>query len=417
MRALRWLCAPTALTIGLANPTPHPERVRLFLDPQRTWVDSDFLQTEIPWVDWVRDRSHASVHLLISQQSNGGGGSRYTLRFLGLGPFERLEDELHLDVPPDATDDARRQGLAARISLGLARYAARLPRVEGLRVVPRPLPGVTPLATSPAIADPWDAWVYRLSLNSNMSGESQTSSSSTYASASARRITEDQILRFSASGNWNDSRFDLSDEVYRSHSESYSASGVYALAINARWTWGILGGGSKSKMSNLRHRARVAPAIEYNVWKYSESNQKQLTFLYQVGLSRATYLEETVYGRVQETLKDHSLTISLDLNQPWGTVSTSLSGSAYLHDRSKRSLNLYSSVNVKLARGLSLNLWGTYSQIRNQLALPRAGATDDEILLRLKELQTDYRFSAYVGLTYTFGSIFNDAVNSRFRNY
>lgn len=399
-----------------AAPEKGLDRVRLFLDPQRTWVDQTYLQTEIGWVDWVRDRQEASVHLLVSQQPNGGGGTRYTLRFLGLAAFQGLDDELYVDTTADATEDAQRQALSTQIALGLARYAARLPRPERLSLTARKeATATTPAKT--ADKDPWNAWVYRLGINSYISGESQTSSSSTYANASARRITEDEIIRFNTSGNWNDSRYDLSDEVYRSHSESYSGYAVYAKAINDRWTWGVLGSGSKSKMGNVQHRERVAPAIEYNIWKYSESNQKQLTFLYQVGYSRANYIQETVYGKMSESLADHTLTVSLDLNQPWGTVSMSLNGSAYLHDSSKRSISFYSSLSVKLAKGLSLNLYGSYSQIRNQLALPKGGATDDEILLRLKELQTDYRFSTSIGLSYTFGSIFNDAVNSRFKNY
>lgn len=418
-RSVQWqylVLASVGCLASSGTPNQGHDRVRLFLDPQRTWVDQTFLQTEIGWVDWVRDRQEASVHLLVSQQPNGGGGTRFVLRFLGLGAFQGLEDELYVDSTADATEDAQRQALSTQIALGLARYVARLPRPERLSLTARKEVGAK-AQTKTAEKDPWNAWVYRLSVNSNFSGESQTSNSSTYASASARRITEDQIIRFSTSGNWSDSRYDLSDEVYRSHSESYYGNAVYAKAINDRWTWGLLGSGSKSKMGNVRHKERLAPGIEYNIWKYSESNQKQLTFLYQVGYSRANYIQETVYGKMTESLADHSLTVSLDLNQPWGTVSMSMNGLAYLHDSSKRSISFYTSLSVKLAKGLSLNLYGNYSQIRNQLALPKGGATDDEILLRLKELQTDYRFYTSIGLSYTFGSIFNDAVNSRFKNY
>jgi len=417
------LCVRTfalaALAGGLfAGPTPANvgDRVRLFLDPQRTWVDQTYLQREIGWVDWVRDRRVASVHLIVTQQSNGGGGARTILRFLGLGTFQGVDDELTVDAPPDETEDAHRQALSAQIALGLARYAARLPLSQRLQLTAKP-DNTSSKSAAHEYQDPWNRWVYRMSVNSSINGESQTASSSTYASASARRITETQILRFSANGNWSDSRYDLSDEVLRSHTESYFAGGVYALAINDRWTWGCIGSGSKSKINNLRNRERVAPAIEYNVWKYSDSSQRQLTFLYQVGASRSAYIEETVYGKISESLFDHSLTTSLDLNQPWGTVSMSLSGMSYLHDSSKLSINFYTNLSVKLAKGLSLNLWGNYSQVRNQLALPRGGATNQDVLLRLKELRTDYRFSTSVGLSYTFGSIFNDAVNSRFKNY
>lgn len=420
MPAAPWHLMPL-VTLSLcatpsAGPTPAAAEasvLRIFLDPQRTWVDQIYLQQQLDWVEWVRDREVASVHLIVLRQSTGGGGQRTTLRFLGLGPFAGLEDDLTLDSPPDATEDELRQALADRISLGLARYASRIPRMRPLRVHPA---RSKPEASAPSPArDPWNAWVFRMNGSSYLSGESRTTSASTWASVSARRITEEELFRFSANGNWSESTYQLEEGEIRSRRESYGTSLAFARAINERWTWGLLGDASKSRVGNLAHRTRVAPALEYNVWKYSESSQRQLTFLYQVGASQTAYLEETLYGKMRESLLDHSLVASLDLNQPWGTVSVSLSGSAYLHDTSKRSLGLRSNLNVKLAKGLSLNLWGSYTQVRDQLALRKGETSTEDILLRQRELQTNHQYSTSVGLSYTFGSVFNSAVNSRFR--
>jgi len=41
-------------------------------------------------------------------------------------------------------------------------------------------------------------------------------------------------------------------------------------------------------------------------------------------------------------------------------------------------------------------------------------ATDQEILVRQRQLATSYRYGVSVGLSYTFGSIFNNVVNPRF---
>ena len=38
------------------------------------------------------------------------------------------------------------------------------------------------------------------------------------------------------------------------------------------------------------------------------------------------------------------------------------------------------------------------------------------VLLRQQQLKTSYRYFAYAGLSYTFGSIFNNVVNPRFGN-
>jgi hypothetical protein len=46
--------------------------------------------------------------------------------------------------------------------------------------------------------------------------------------------------------------------------------------------------------------------------------------------------------------------------------------------------------------------------------LEKQGATAEEILLRQKQLNTAYELAGNIGITYTFGSIYNNVVNPRF---
>jgi hypothetical protein len=75
---------------------------------------------------------------------------------------------------------------------------------------------------------------------------------------------------------------------------------------------------------------------------------------------------------------------------------------------------LFNSVNARLFKGFSLNMFGSVSLLRDQLYLAKGGATDEEILLQRRQLSTSYSYFAGVGITYTFGSIFNNVVNPRF---
>ena len=50
---------------------------KVFLDGTR--IDMDYIRTEITFVNYVRDRKEADVHVLITQQRTGGGGREYTL--------------------------------------------------------------------------------------------------------------------------------------------------------------------------------------------------------------------------------------------------------------------------------------------------------------------------------------------------
>jgi len=65
---------------------------------------------------------------------------------------------------------------------------------------------------------------------------------------------------------------------------------------------------------------------------------------------------------------------------------------------------------------LSFRLYGQYSVVHDQLSLPKGDATTEQILLQRKQLETQFQYNASIGLTYTFGSIYNNIVNPRFGN-
>ena len=77
-------------------------------------------------------------------------------------------------------------------------------------------------------------------------------------------------------------------------------------------------------------------------------------------------------------------------------------------------MTLSGNVNVRLFRGFSIRMSGNYSWIRDQLFVAAGGATDEQILLRQRQLETGYRYFTSFGIEYQFGSIFNNVVNPRF---
>lgn len=65
-------------------------------------------------------------------------------------------------------------------------------------------------------------------------------------------------------------------------------------------------------------------------------------------------------------------------------------------------------------RGFSLNLNGNHSITRNQVNLAAGDVTLEELLLRQQQLQSGYNYFVSIGLSYSFGSIYNTIVNPRF---
>ena len=105
---------------------------------------------------------------------------------------------------------------------------------------------------------------------------------------------------------------------------------------------------------------------------------------------------------------------ALDVRQPWGSSGLSIEAATYYHDLERHRFVLNGDVDVRLFKGFSLTLDGSVSRIHDQLYLRAGTATDEEILLRRRQLATNYRYRFSVGASYTFGSIFNNIVNTRF---
>jgi hypothetical protein len=80
----------------------------------------------------------------------------------------------------------------------------------------------------------------------------------------------------------------------------------------------------------------------------------------------------------------------------------------------RRRVEFFGHTSVRLFEGFSLQFLAVYDVVRDQLSLPKGEATLEEILLRQRELATDYNFSTSIAITYTFGSKFTNIVNTRF---
>ena len=105
-----------------------------------------------------------------------------------------------------------------------------------------------------------------------------------------------------------------------------------------------------------------------------------------------------------------------ELKEPWGGMGLQLEGSNFLHDFSKNNLKVEAGISARVIKGFSFTVEAEYSRVRDQLSLPRAGASREDILLELKRLATSYQLQLRMGLNFRFGSIYSNVVNPRFGN-
>jgi len=386
-------------------PSPLP---KVFLD----WpgADIDLFRKEIPFVEFVPELAAAQVSVSIAPEGPPGGGP-VSVRFSGLREFQGDDNTLSYEPEPGAKTEDIAGGVAGVVKIGLLRYAAKTPVAKDLSV--RFLDQAKPTS----VVDKWDFWVFSLSANSFLMGETQYKSGSYYGSLSANRTTPELKVRTSVYGNWSTSKFDFGDgEIYESRSHGYGASGLVVKSVGEHWSVGAFLSAQSSTYSNLRLSLTVAPAVEFDLFPYSESTKRQLRILYRLGVTRARYREETVYFKTSETLFQESLTCAYEIVRPWGNASLQLEGSHFFHDFSKNRLEVEADLELRVWRGLSFEISGSYARIHDQLALPAGGASYEEILLRQRQLATGYDYSFSVGLNFSFGSTRSNVVNPRFGN-
>lgn len=394
------------------DPGVPPPRLRLYVESPDAALDSEFLHRELAWVDWVRDRADADVIVLLTVRDTGSGGSEgtfYVSRPRGGGP---AQDTLRVFSPPTASDDEERRLIARTLAAALARDLAVRPEGAGLEVRV-----AAPHQPPPPPRDRWNHWVYKLSGNGYLNGERSYDEYNLSSTFTASRLTEASRMGARLTQRYAESHYDFSDGTsYTSVFRSWNMHALVARSVGARWAFGTSVNLWSSTYSNMDLSAGVGPAVEFDVFPYAESSRRALTIAWQLYPEYDDYTEETLYGKTTELLLQQEIDLGFARKEPWGSINLNAGFFQYLDHPDKYRLNVYGETSLKLFRGFSLDLDGSASRVRNQLSLPRAGASDSEVLVRQRQLATSFSYYLSFGLSYRFGSIFDNAVNTRLEN-
>ena len=395
---------------------------RVFFDCRGRRCDFTYYRTEIPWVTWVRDQQDAHVHVIMTSQQTGAGGREYLLDFMGRGAYQEYEARSRFQSLPTDTQREELDGVALTLGLGLATFASE----SGFRNVIQlgdlvPVGGVdapTPVAgvlSQQDVQDPWNLWVFRVSARGEYDAESAREEREFRTSFNASRVSPTWMQSYNVNYNTRRQEQDLSDGsrfVDDRYDWGVSARVVYALA--QQWSGGVRSNVGRNTRNNQSFWGQVNPAIEYSFFPYEEATRRSLTAFYEIGPVYREYFEKTLLGETEEVRGEQALTLQVAQRQPWGNLSVRLIGSAYLHDFSQNNVRLRGDLSFRIFRGLELDVGASYTRVRDQVFLSGEDLSDEERLLELQTQRTDFVASLDFGLSYQFGSIFNNVVNNRF---
>ncbi|MBN2245616.1 MAG: hypothetical protein JW755_07200 [Candidatus Aminicenantes bacterium] len=385
----------------------------IFLDCERRICDMNYIRTEITFVNYVRDRQSADVHILITRQRTGSGGNEYTIAFIGRGKYSGKDSTLKYFSSSTDTSDVVRKGMVNVLKKGLVPYVVDTPLAEYISVSY----AQTSTARSSQVKDKWNYWVFSMGLRGNLNFEELSKRYNYSISFSANRTTEDLKFTFWANRNYNHREYEIDEsEEIISISDRKMAYTQLIKSLGTHWSAGVSLNLFSSTYDNAEFFFTLSPAVEFNVFPYEQSTRRELRIQYRIDYNRRNYFETTIFDKSQENLFGQSLQAILEVKEPWGSLGFEIEGSHFFHDFSKNNLKVEAGMSLMVFKGLDFNIGGEFSRVRDQLALPKEGASKEDILLELKQLATSYDLRISMGFSYRFGSIYSNVVNPRFGN-
>lgn len=411
LAALLWFSATAGQVAAQEAEMETPDRLALFLDCD--FCDETFIRQEMPYLDHVRDREVANVHVLVTRESTGSGGEVQTFDLIGLGMFEGMDFSTVFTTPADATEAEERNGSLRTLRAALVPYLMQTPMRDRLRV---DIASSEVDATEQAqtTEDAWDHWTIEIYADGSADFESQQRSFDTRYGVYVGRVTEDWKLQFRPFFNYNYDWFEREERTITSSARRDGFTSYVIRSISPHWSVGAYGDILTSTFSNVDWRYRFMGAVEWSLYPYREANRRQLTVAYRMGASYITYRDTTIYDETEQRLPQHLLNAGYEVVQPWGGVEIGINASQYLHDLSRHSLQFDAEFEVRITRGLSVEIGGFLELIHDQINLPKGGANLEEVLLRRRQLETNYEAGLSFGFRYRFGSLLNNVVNTRF---
>lgn len=389
-----------------------PGKPSVFLDCQMNCF-SDYLRQEVLYIDYARNRQDADVYVLATQQSASAGSREVQLIFNYNSLSAYNADTIKYIRPPNISDAERRTLFETNLKRGL------LPALFNSAVAERITFDITPDESDKrleeAAEDPWNLWSFNVSVNLNINGESTFKEEGFFSRISASRVTEKDKIVFASWYNLNNSKFTLSDgEEVTSENERFRMFFQYVKSIDDHWSYGIRTFGGSSTFGNTDFEAAFRPALEFNVFPYSENSTKRFTFLYSAGVDFRDYTEVTIFDKTKETLLRHGLDIEFSQTQPWGDIEFDIEFDQFFHDLSLYSISFNPNIELNIVKGLSLEFGGDISFVGDRINITKTSISDQDIILQNRQLDTNYSYFSYFGFNYQFGSKNNNVVNPRF---
>lgn len=374
--------------------------------------DIEYLKNEITYLNFVRDRHLADVIVLIRSINTGSGGTEFTLDFCGENQYKSFIAAEKFNSQPNMSEADIRQGLKNAINKGVLIYLIKSPLASKISYT---VTGLEEKGKADQVKDKWNLWLFNI--NGNLNGNGQAYSKALFFNSNFNANRTSEKNRFEAGffqfGNFQKYKIDDSTTIVSS-ANSYGAYSFDAVSIGKKMAIGYFSTYFSSTVQNLVNSTSFYPTIEYNFFPYTEATRRQLRLNYRIGGRYVDFYKETYLNKFHDWYFLHSLVLSYKQVEKWGSLNCDIGTFQYFSSDKFYRVNISPNVSWNIAQGLNLSFGGNFSIVNDQYYLRKDEVSSEAILLGQAQLKSNFSYNFYAGISFSFGSIFNNVVNVRF---
>ena len=378
-------------------------KLKAYLDCR---CDQNYLKQQTSFLDHVRDQNLADIEIFILDVRNPTGTRSFEIKIDGNNEYQEISSSVLVSGYANDTSSTLRDKLLNKLKLALVPFLDKANYNLNVDVGSN----FDDLTVND---DKWKNWVFELSGSYNDDKEETRKTNRYELEFEVDKLTPDWRIGMEIKRNESKGKYFSNDDVYTSSRKTTSFSGRVVKSVSDHFSAGVFLGAYQNTYENIDLNRYIAPAIEYSFYPYRDVLSKEITLAYRIGVGKRNYIEKTIYGYEKQKLSSQTLSLNIRFRQKWGNISSYLNATQFLNDGTKKRFSLRSDLDIRVFEGLAVRFSGNINLIREQYSLAATTSSIEELLLQQRQIATDYRTNFSVGLSYTFGSIYNSVINTR----
>ena len=379
------------------------QKLKVYLDCR---CDDNYIKQKTSFLEYVRDQDLADIEIIIRDIRTPTGTRSFEIQIDGNNEFKEISSSAIVSGFVTDTSGTLRDKLLNKLKLSLIPFLDKAKYVINIDINSN-------FDEDIINDDKWKNWVFELSGSYNNDKEESRKTNRYEIEFEIDKLTEDWRIGMEISRNESNRKFISNDDVYISNRKTTSFRGRVIRSISDHFSAGIFLGAYQNTYENIDFNRYLEPALEYSFYPYKDVLSKEITLAYRIGTGKRNYIEKTIYGYETQKLTSQKLSLNIRYRQKWGNISSYLNATQFLNDGTKKRLSLRSDLDIRVFEGLAVRFSGNINLIREQYSLAAGTTSIEELLLQQRQIATDYKTNFSIGLSYTFGSMYNSIINTR----